>query len=313
MGKIGGEGMKDPRPYQSESDRQAMKQLLIAGRQANNGTYYIHCGDLDLWLYYPPLEGDVWKDIYLWDDPKETSKLLGWALLSSDWIDVYVQPELRGSSPWLEMYAWAEEKAAQIAQGKDRQNVSALWIRHDDEELSDFFSTRGYRLAKGMVHLVRHLDRTIPNSAGIGGYIVRSCGGVPEVESRAMTQHKVFGSKAPFAAYLERYKSFMLSPVYDRELDIVAEVPGGQIGAFCSIWTDSVNRVGLFEPVGTHPDYQHQGLGKAVMLEGLRRLQEHGMEQAIVSTYEENSPAIRFYESLGFQLEYRLGTFEKDV
>jgi ribosomal protein S18 acetylase RimI-like enzyme len=29
----------------------------------------------------------------------------------------------------------------------------------------------------------------------------------------------------------------------------------------------------MFEPVGTHPDFQGQGLGKAVMTEGLRRMQ----------------------------------------
>jgi mycothiol synthase len=307
--------MKNPRPYRSESDRQAMKELLIAGRQANNGTYYIHNGDLDLWLFYPPLDGDFWNNIYLWDDPGVPGRLLGWVLLSADSVgfDVYVQPELRGSSEWIEMYTWAEEKAAQIARAKDKKKVSVLWIRHDDDVLCDHFNSRGYRLAQGMLHLTRRLPEFIPNQDTKGEYVVRSCKGESEVANRAMTQHKVFGSRAPFEAYLERYKNFMRSPVYDRDLDVVAEASGGQIGAFCTVWTDRVNQVGLFEPVGTHPDFQREGLGKAVMLEGLRRLQERGMKRAIVSTYEDNSPAISFYESLGFHTEFTLGTFEKDV
>jgi ribosomal protein S18 acetylase RimI-like enzyme len=101
--------------------------------------------------------------------------------------------------------------------------------------------------------------------------------------------------------------------VYDPNLDIVAAAADGQIGGFCIVWMDAVNRVGLFEPVGTHPDFQRKGLGKAVMLEGLQRLAEKGMTQAIVSTFEDNEVAIKFYESVGFRIVCKLGTYEKDV
>jgi mycothiol synthase len=65
--------------------------------------------------------------------------------------------------------------------------------------------------------------------------------------------------------------------------------------------------------VGTHPDFQRKGLGKAVMLEGFRRLRAGGMRQAIVSTFEDNLAAIKLYESVGFQIVNHLGTYEKDV
>jgi hypothetical protein len=117
MGKAGGESMNEPRLYRDEHDLQAMCDLLILGRKADNGTYYIHTGDLGWWLYYPPLEGDFWGHIHLWDDPEHSGRLLGWALISPDWvgIDVYVQPELHGSSSAREMYLWAEESAIQVA------------------------------------------------------------------------------------------------------------------------------------------------------------------------------------------------------
>ena len=53
-------------------------------------------------------------------------------------------------------------------------------------------------------------------------------------------------------------------------------------GSAYTIWFDPVNAVGLFEPVGTHPDFQGQGLGKAVMAEGLRRMKAAGMRRAIL-------------------------------
>ena len=37
----------EPRVYQNESDLESMRDLLRQGRLANNGTYYVHPGDLN--------------------------------------------------------------------------------------------------------------------------------------------------------------------------------------------------------------------------------------------------------------------------
>lgn len=307
--------MDNPRPYHGEGDLQAMLELLQRGRSASNGSYYIHPGDLKWWLYYPPLEGDFWQQIYLWDSPDRTGKLLGWALLSPDWVgfDVYVQPELMGTLQAAEMYIWAEEQAIRIARGSNKPTIFVLWILHDDAVLGEHFRRRGYRLRRGYVHLTRTLDDTLPLPRLAPGFAVRSCLGEEEVVQRARAQYGAFGSTASFERYHERFTNFMRSPVYEPELDIVAVAGDGQIGAFCIVWTDTLNRVGLFEPVGTHPEFQRRGLGRAVLLEGLRRLQDRGMKSAIVSTIEDNLAAIRLYEAVGFQVVNRLGTYEKDV
>ena len=85
--------------------------------------------------------------------------------------------------------------------------------------------------------------------------------------------------------------------------------PDGRCAAFCLFWLDPVNQVGLFEPVGTHPDFQRQGLGKALLLESLRQMKERGMESAIVLTNEGNTAAIRLYESVGFQATNKMLDF----
>ena len=59
----------EPRVYQTENDLDAMRDLLRQGRLANNGSYYVHPGDLNWWLFYPPMVQDLWGSIYLWDDP----------------------------------------------------------------------------------------------------------------------------------------------------------------------------------------------------------------------------------------------------
>jgi ribosomal protein S18 acetylase RimI-like enzyme len=211
------------------------------------------------------------------------------------------------------MYLWGEEQAARIARAKGKPTIYMLWVLHDDDVLDSHFRQRGYRRSRGYVHITRTLEEIIPPARVAEGFVVRACQGEAEVAARARAQYGAFGSSAPFERYLERFTNFMRSPAYTPELDIVAVAPDGQMGAFCIVWTDPLNQVGLFEPVGTHPDFRRRGLGKAVMLEGLRRLQERGMKSAIVSTFEDNPAAIKLYESVGFRVVNRLGTYEKDV
>ena len=201
----------------------------------------------------------------------------------------------------------------QIARRDSKPTIHVLWVTHDDMVLDDHFRQRGFRRTRGMVHLSRSLDEEFAPATVPPGFSIRGCEGVSEVDARARAQYGAFQSKAPFEQYLRRFTNFMRSPVYDPELDIVAVSADGRIGAFCIVWIDPVNQIGLFEPVGTHPDYHRKGLGRAVMQEGLRRVQAHGMKSAIVSTNEDNPAAIKLYETAGFQVINRLGTYEKDV
>jgi ribosomal protein S18 acetylase RimI-like enzyme len=84
------------------------------------------------------------------------------------------------------------------------------------------------------------------------------------------------------------------------ENNLVVRSPDGRGAAACVIWLDPINKVGMFEPVGTHPAFQKMGLGKAVMREGLRRMKAAGMTNASVGTGADNVAAIALYRSLGF-------------
>jgi ribosomal protein S18 acetylase RimI-like enzyme len=103
----------------------------------------------------------------------------------------------------------------------------------------------------------------------------------------------------------------MQSPVYVPEHEIFIVSSNGEIAAFCIIWTDEVNKIGHFEPVATHPEFQRMGLGKILLFEGMRRLKNEGMNEACVCTNHDNASAVRLYESVGFQNSKRLLTFRK--
>jgi mycothiol synthase len=303
-----------PKPFTGERDLDTMRDLLVSGRQVANGTYYVHVGDLNWWLFYPPLSGGHWDSMYLWDDPEREGELLGWSLLSlPETFDVYVRPDLRGTELANQMYAWAVNKITATAREAGEEMISIQWVVADDEVLDDWLRKHGFVRCKEDVYMNRDLSIPIPDVPLPDGFTVRSCREMDEVEARAKAQYGAFDSTAPFDRYVARFTRFMQSPVYGPDRDVVAAAPNGDIAAFSIVWLDAVNRVGSFEPVGTHPDFQRKGLGKAVMLEALRRLEAQGMQQAIVCTSDDNLPAIRLYESVGFRVVNRLGQYKKRV
>ena len=52
--------------------------------------------------------------------------------------------------------------------------------------------------------------------------------------------------------------------------------------------------------VGVDPAGQGGGLGRALTLAGLHYLRSRGLPEVMLYVDEENTPAIRLYESLGF-------------
>jgi ribosomal protein S18 acetylase RimI-like enzyme len=98
------------------------------------------------------------------------------------------------------------------------------------------------------------------------------------------------------------YRNIQTAPLYRRDLDLVAIAPDEAIAAFCTIWFDDVTRSAYFEPVATVPAHQRRGLGKALLTEGLRRLQRMGATRAFVGGY--SLAANTLYQSvMGSQYE----------
>ncbi len=90
-------------------------------------------------------------------------------------------------------------------------------------------------------------------------------------------------------------------PEYIPRLDLVVEGPNGELAAFCVCWIAPTGHgnspVGQVEPLGVHPEYQKMGLGRAVLLEGVRRMQSHGATTMIVETDDFRDAAVGLYQA----------------
>ena len=93
--------------------------------------------------------------------------------------------------------------------------------------------------------------------------------------------------------YESRRKMFD-TPTARRDLKIAVAAPNGDFAAFCGMFYEPQHCFAMVEPVATDPTYRRLGLGKAAVLEGIRRCSVLGATVAYVGS---DQP---FYRSIGF-------------
>ena len=141
------------------------------------------------------------------------------------------------------------------------------------------------------------------------GYRIRAARGLEDAAALAELHGESFGSTWT----AEMYSRLMQSPGYDAEREFVVEAPDGGFAAFTVTWHDHVNRIGHFEPVGTHPDHRRRGLARALLMFGLRAMAEAGMEHAIVSNMGDNEASRDLYLDAGFEPWHLVDGYTKPI
>ena len=294
--------MLTSRFYAIEHDLVQMQGLLMEARSLTNDWRYWHVGEL-MWGYFMVLcHLNPQQHIRLWYDG---DRLAGYALLGEDpSFDWQVLPEYEWSGIEAEALAWAEIRLAEL-----RQREAQRWggklvsgAREDDARRIAFLEQRGFRYSGEFaeVNMLRSLDEPIPESTVPTGCRIRAVQ-AGEISMRAAAQHEVWHPWTVGNVSDTDYARLMQLPGYHGDLDVVAVTPDGVIAAYVNGWIDPVNRIGDFGPVGALPAYRRQGLTRAALLEGLRRMQAHGMDRVCISTGVSNTPARRLYESIGFR------------
>ncbi len=129
------------------------------------------------------------------------------------------------------------------------------------------------------------------------GFSLQSAKSIEDAAALADIHSASFGSSLT----PEMYQKLMASPGYEPERELVIQAPDGTFVAFCIIWFDTINRTGLFEPVGTHKDYRRRSFGRAIILYGLQQMAAVGMKFATVAYLWDNEAAKGLYQSYGFK------------
>ena len=89
-------------------------------------------------------------------------------------------------------------------------------------------------------------------------------------------------------------RQMLSSPMVIPELVVAVTAPDGNYVSHCGMWYRPGDFYCYVEPVVTDPEYRMLGLGKAVVLEAIRRCGELGAKLAVVGSSQQ------FYYNIGF-------------
>jgi mycothiol synthase len=290
------------RPYQNEDDYWRMREFLRRVMILNHRHEYSwHVARLDYWWWFanPDLEQlKLEENIFLWET--ESGEIAA-ALNPEGPGQAFLQLHPEFNTPKL------EEELIEVAEEKlfapTNENTRRLWIWLDsqDRPLQEILCRRGFqRVERPGEQEVQHrgsLSEPFPDIQPVPGYTIRSLGDGLELLERCYASGLGFHNDDIHYArdnrdHPEWYHHIQSAPLYRRDLDMVAVASDGTIASFCTIWFDDVTRTAYFEPVATVPAHRRHGLARAVMLEGLRRLQRMGCKLALVGGYSEAANAL---------------------
>jgi predicted N-acetyltransferase YhbS len=178
-----------------------------------------------------------------------------------------------------------------------------------DEPFQALVQERGYR--KDMEHPGYDsefvIEGDLPACQLPEGYIIRSMADENNLALRAQAFGLAFNHPEPKDwPTVATYAQLQKAPDYRKELDLYIVAPDGEYVSFCIVWYDEINRMGMLEPVGTHPDFRRRGLARTVVMESIRRAAALGAKSVWVGSDQE------FYLAVGFQRKHACYDWTKE-
>jgi mycothiol synthase len=290
----------------TDADMPRLQETVAAWIAEAGRCGYDHIGELPHRIY-ENLRGrrPVGDLVHIWED---ASGIAGLAinLRFGCAFDVFTSPTLRGTPAESEMLRVGYETTARHMAADEAYVLTDLF--DCDTTRIDLLVRLGFEHFRTWDDVnERDLDEPIAAPAVPDGFVLRRAR-PGDAEGLATARNHAFQEDWTG----KRYRTeVMEKPGYDPDREIVAESPDGTIAAFTVYWMDDRNKIGHFEPVGTHPDFQRRGLARAVMSHAMVRMRDLGMTTVTVNHDAENLAARTLYESLGFTKKHETYGFRR--
>lgn len=271
----------------------------------------IHPDAIALYLFNGMRDYDPREIVHLWEDSNQD--LLGWGMVCPAWggYEAVLHPSYRDRNLAATILEWAEGETVRWLRemGRDRILVEVF---EGDRVRSTLLEQYGYVLyAQRHIISTRSLNEPIPAVPLPDGFRIRTMMGDHEADKLVVAQNAAFG----WSWTTDEYRRVMQTPAGKAEKHLIVTAPDGRFGAFCLLLSDPLNALGMFENVGTHPDFRRLGLGKALLLAGFEKMKAQGLETVLVPHHPtgENEAATALYTAVGFHPIYTVLGYSKTL
>jgi GNAT superfamily N-acetyltransferase len=246
--------------------------------------------------FHSMLESDHLGKIGIWE---EKGEFVGVA--HYEWVlgEAFFQFHPSYRSLRRDMLVYAEENLVGVS-SKDSKKFLCAFVNDNRPEFQEMVRERGYVIdPEGTRPLYRlEIPVPFPSITLPEGFRLTSLAEEPEWAKVHRVLWRGFnhqGEPPMSDDELEDRRKMFDTPKARRDLKIAAAAPNGDFVAFCGMFYEPTHRCAYVEPVATDPDYRRLGLGKAAVLEGIRRCAVLGAADAYVGSDQE------FYKALGFK------------
>jgi mycothiol synthase len=285
-------------------DQDALIELWLAHRIASSVEVYP-----TIWRSRLLLSSRVWDpehDTHIWQ--AQSGNLLAFAMLwrrspTSPYIilDYCIQPEAVTNELFQAILNWGVQRTQSTA---NHQKVSLSLFAKElrNLETPPIFDTRGFKPYQAEnqdhnVYFVQNLETKVTAPELPIGYEIMQ----PQSRDELDAYNSLYNFTSVDHQHLEEQ---LTSEEYNH---FVIINPEGQFAAYCETsicqaeWRRCDLHIGWIDYIGTRPEDQHKGLGFALLLHGLQKLQKQGAAKAMLVTISSNLPAINLYQKAGFQ------------
>ena len=205
------------------------------------------------------------------------------------------------------LFDYAEATFGSVDDQSGRERL-LIFINEADFTLQGLAAARGFEKENNFSEVTSRyvLSEGVPQVVLPEGFHLQSLAEENDLRKINQVLWRGFNHPGPPPeAEIQGRREAQEAPNFRHDLTIVAVAPNGDYVSFGGIWVVPANRLTYVEPVATDPDYRRMGLGRAVVLEGIRRTISLGSEVAWVGSDQE------FYKAMGFVESYRADSWIK--
>lgn len=197
-----------------------------------------------------------------------------------------------------ELVSYAQATFSDASRRRPGWNVVGLYVNDFDLGLASLLEERGFvRMPDAFSETMARADVSRLAPAPLpAGYRLASLADENDLGKVNRVLWRGFEHEGPPPEdEIEGRRLLQRAPHFRKDLTIVAVAPDGTYASYAGLWTEHENGHCLVEPVATDPDHRRRGLGRAVVVEGLRRAAREDISWGWVGS------DLPFYRSVGFE------------